>query len=158
MRDASALEAARAMIDTIETLACPRVIHSDQGAQFIGELFDYMSAFGFGTLRSIAAANLKEKSAIVERANKEVDRLLRSLIYESATSVHWSVMLPMAQQIINSTPHSITNVAPVQFVYGVNVDFDKGALIPWIVDTENPRNMHQYVAEMLIIKCNFSDR
>jgi hypothetical protein len=79
-----ALRVSRVMIDIIGTLASPRVIHSDQGAQFIGEPFDHMSAFKFSTLRSIATANSKEESAIVERANKEVNRHLRSLIYESA--------------------------------------------------------------------------
>jgi hypothetical protein len=83
-----------------------------------------MSAFEFGKLRSIATANSKEESAIVERANKEVNRHLRSLIYEIATTVHCSVMLPMAQRIINSTPHSVNYVAPTQLVYGVNVDLD----------------------------------
>jgi hypothetical protein len=61
------------MIDTIGTLACPRVIQSDQESQFVGQLFDHMAAFGFGALRSIATANSKEESAIVERANKEVN-------------------------------------------------------------------------------------
>jgi hypothetical protein len=55
----------------------------------------------------------------------------------------------MAQRIINSTPHSVTNVAPAQLVYGVNVDLDRGVLIPWIDGTDNPRDMHKYVAEML---------
>jgi hypothetical protein len=58
-------------------------------------------------------------------------------------------MLPMAQRIMNSTPHSVTNVAPAQLVYGVNVDLDRGVLIPWIDDTVNTSNMHQYVADML---------
>jgi hypothetical protein len=116
MRDASAPEAARAMIDTIGTLACPRVIQLDQGAQFVGELFDHMTAFGC-TLQSIATANSKEESAIVERTNKEVNRHLRSQICNFATTVQWSVMLPMAQLIINSTPHSVTNVAPAQLMW-----------------------------------------
>jgi hypothetical protein len=73
MRNASALEAARAMIDTIGTLTCPRVIHSDQGAQFVGELFNHMAAVGFSALRSIVTANSKEEIAIVERANKEIN-------------------------------------------------------------------------------------
>jgi hypothetical protein len=35
------------MIDTIEMPVWPRVIHSDQGAQFVGELFRHMAAFEF---------------------------------------------------------------------------------------------------------------
>jgi hypothetical protein len=87
-----------------------------------------MAAFGFGALRSIATVNSKEEIAIIESANKEVNRLLRSLIYEIATTVHWSVMLLMAQWIINSTPHSVTNIAQAQLVYGVNVDLDRVVL------------------------------
>jgi transposase InsO family protein len=44
MRGTSALEAARSTIATISTLACPRIIHSDHGAHFFGELFDHKSA------------------------------------------------------------------------------------------------------------------
>jgi hypothetical protein len=77
MRDASVLEGARAMIDNIGTLACLRVIHLDQGVQFVGELFDLMAAFGFGTLISITRANSKEESAMSRLTKKLTDTCAR---------------------------------------------------------------------------------
>jgi hypothetical protein len=38
--------------------------------------------------------------------------------------------LEMAQQIISANPHSVTNVTRAQLVYGVNVDLDRGVLVP----------------------------
>ena len=62
--------------------------------------------------------NSKQENAIVERANREVMRHLRSIVYDNRVINEWSLHLPFAQRIMNSMIHSSTGVKPCQIVFG----------------------------------------
>ena len=44
----------------------------------------------------------KEENAIVERANKEVLRHLKAMIYDTSIKEQWCDILPLVQRIMNA--------------------------------------------------------
>jgi hypothetical protein len=66
---------------------------------------------GFAAFQRVTTAASKEENAIVERANKEVNRHLRAFVFDIASSVRWSFGLSMIQRIINTTTHSSIGIA-----------------------------------------------
>jgi hypothetical protein len=97
---------ARALIDFVGTFACPRIIHSDRGTQFVNDMITSLVTEGFAAFQRVTTTASKEENAIVERANKEVNRHLTAFVFDIASSVRWSFGLPMIQRIINTTIHS----------------------------------------------------
>ena len=62
--------------------------------------------------------NSKQENAIVERANREVMRHLRGIIYDERVINEWSIYLPFTQRIMNSMIHSSTGLKPCVIVFG----------------------------------------
>jgi hypothetical protein len=80
------LDAARALIDFVGTFACPRIIHSDRGKQFLNDMITSHITEDFSAFRRVTTAASKEENAIVERVNKEVNRLLRAFVFDISSS------------------------------------------------------------------------
>jgi len=62
--------------------------------------------------------NSKQENAIVERANREVMRHLRAIVYDERVLREWSSHVPFAQRIMNSMVHSSTGLKPCEIVFG----------------------------------------
>lgn len=78
-----------------------------------------------GTQHYITLAYSHEENSMVERANKEVLRRLRDLIFEKRLVTIWSDLLPLVQRIMNSHVVSSIGVSPAQIVFGNAVDLDR---------------------------------
>jgi hypothetical protein len=104
---------------------------------------------GIQTLTTIAYS--KEENAIVERANKEVMRHLRALLFELNDYKDWDTYLPMVQRIMNTSIHSVLRVSPHTLVFGENTNADNEAIF---VPTEHnsPQPMWEGVANMLLVQ------
>jgi hypothetical protein len=89
VKSTSGLDAARALIDFVGTFACMRIIHSDQGTQFLNDMVTSLVTEGFSAFQRVTTASSKEENAIVKRANKEVNRHLRAFVFDIASSVQW---------------------------------------------------------------------
>ena len=75
--------------------------------------------FVLTNVRSIyTTPNSKQENAIVERANREVMRHLRAIIYDDRVIGEWSRHLPFTQRIMNSMIHSSTGLKPCVIVFG----------------------------------------
>ena len=60
---------------------------------------------------------MSEENGIVERANKEVFRHLRALVFETRVKDRWSFKdLPIIQRIFNTQEKSSTGVSPADLV------------------------------------------
>ena len=68
----------------------------------------------------ITTPNSKQENAIVERANREVMKHLRGIIYDERVIREWSMHLPFPQRIMNSIVHSSTGIKPCQIIFGRN--------------------------------------
>jgi transposase InsO family protein len=76
----------------------PDVIHTDQGPVFRNELFSELSRLS-QVEHSFATAYSKKENGLVERANQEVMRHLRAMLFDARVHDKWSYeQLPMVQR------------------------------------------------------------
>eukprot|EP01035_Chromulina_nebulosa_P024732 gene24732-32211_t len=87
-----------------------------------------------------------EENGIVERANKEVLRHLRSIIFDKNILREWGDYLPMVQRIINAQVHESIGVSPIELLYGNAISLDRRHLFgTHVTDTEQAtliQNIH----------------
>ena len=88
---------------TLPTLfGIPSEIVSDNGTQFANSLIQELLELLEVEDAKIQAYS-KEENAIVERANKEVNRHLRTIVYNRKVKTKWSKYLPLVQRIMNAS-------------------------------------------------------
>ena len=90
-----------------------------------------------------------EENAIVERANKEVMRHLRALIFDSKTFSNWSDNLPFVQRIMNTAVHESIGISPAQLLLGHSSSFDKGIFIPKEILREKDLPLSEWVSKRM---------
>jgi len=129
LRDLSGITAAHHLKEFVNTFGVPAVMLSDNGTQFVNEaLTAYARMAGSEKLETLAYSH--EENGLVERANREVLRHVRTLIYETTLKKHWSEMLPDVERMINSTHHSAIGTTPARIVFGTSVDLHRGFITP----------------------------
>jgi len=93
--------------------------------------------------QSFATAYSKEKNGIVERANYEVLRHLRALLFVHDSRVHdkWSFeQLPLVQRIINTLEKTTTGVSPAELILSHAIRLSAHILAPVVREGE-PANI-----------------
>lgn len=118
-------EAAQFLIEFISRYGTPDEVLSDRGSQFVNSVID-TALQTLGVEHLLSAANSKQETAIVERANKEVLRFLIPMVYEAKTNERWPRYLPLIRRILMSHPHDSTGIAPAMLLYGETVQLEKG--------------------------------
>ncbi len=107
-KSTTAVETASVILNHMGRFESPEVMHTDQGPAFHNEL-------GQELLRLCAIENsftTSEENGIVERANQEVMRHLRALLFDSRVHDKWSFeQLPLVQRIMNTVEKTSTGVA-----------------------------------------------
>ena len=116
------------LVQHVGRYGCPAIIQSDNGSQFVNKIINELVVI-IGTRLNTTLAYSKEENGLVERANKEVIRHLRALIYELNSHKNWPRLLPLVQRIMNSAVHSSTGVSPADLVYGQAINLDRGILL-----------------------------
>ena len=126
--DTTAKHAARGLLHFVGYHGCPSQIVSDNGSQFANDLInEFMILLGCENIHILAYS--KEENAIVERANKEVLRHIRNMIFDRRIMAQWSDYLPLVQRIIMSEPIEHLGVSPAQLLFGNAVDLDRGIFL-----------------------------
>jgi len=88
-RSTTAVETASVILNHIDRFGSPEVIHTDQGTAFHNELVQEL--FHLCAIEhSFATVYSSEENGIVERANQEVMRHLRALLFDSSFHDKWS--------------------------------------------------------------------
>jgi hypothetical protein len=83
------------------------------------------SVFDLSGVNSITVVpGSKQENSIVERANREVMRHLKNIVYDVRVLSEWSIYLPFAQRIMNSMIHSSTGVRPCEIVFGRDIGME----------------------------------
>jgi transposase InsO family protein len=145
--DTSAKHAVKCFIHMFGLFGSPAQILSDNGSQFVNEIItEFLKYAQVEHLRTMAYS--KEENGLVERANKEVNRYLRDLIYDLRVDATWSDYLPMIQRILNSTVNKSTGLTPAEIIFGNSIDLDRGMLHPLTVN-EQPVVVSHWMANML---------
>jgi hypothetical protein len=152
IQDVTAEGARRALVDYIGRYGCPTRILSDNGPQFVNDVIaDLIRIIGTEHVKTLAYS--KEENAIVERANKEVLRHLRALVFAVGTNTDWSLRLPLVARIMNSTVNETTGVTPASLLFGNTINLDRGMFLPLRaipdLDEQIPKKLSQWSADML---------
>jgi hypothetical protein len=66
-----------------------------------------------------------EENGLVERANKEVLRHLRAILFDRNIHSEWNKALPMVQRILNGERSVVTGARPSEILFGAAVDLDR---------------------------------
>ena len=117
--DVSAEIAAKvALLDWVGRFGTPSQILSDGGTQFVNELWEELTALmGAEKLESFPYSH--EENGLVERANKQVMKFLREILFDRHIRYsEWSCYLPLVQRIMNAHPYSSTGATPAELLFG----------------------------------------
>jgi len=114
----------------IERFSSPQVIHTDQGQAFHNELvIELMRLCVIG--QSFATIYSKEENGIVERANQEVLRHLRALLFDARVHDKWSFeQLPLVQRIMNTVEKTTTGVSPAELILSHSITLSAHIMAP----------------------------
>ena len=96
VKDTTAKSALAALIDWVCTFGCPSAIVSDNGTQFVNNLIKEFFEVSQIEHALINAYN-SEENGLVERANKEVNRHVRSMSYDGLLKATWVQNCPFIQ-------------------------------------------------------------
>ena len=126
----TAIETTSVILNHIGRFGSPEVIHTDQGPAFHNELVTELLRLG-GIQQSFATAYSSEENGIVERANQEVLRHLRALLYDSRVHDKWSFeQLPFVQRIMNTLEKASTGVTPAELILSHSIRLSSHILTP----------------------------
>ena len=126
-KSTEAAGAADALIKFSGRYSTPTTFRTDCGLNFKSELIRELINI-LGAEHELTTAYSKEENAIVERANKEILRHLRNIIFDRRVGTKWSRYLPIVQRIINTTKNSSTGYPPAQLVFPNHTTIGKSLL------------------------------
>lgn len=146
--DATALSAARALVQHCGRYGVPEQLLTDNGPQFYNLMVESLSRF-MGIQHLFTVPYSHEENGLVERANKEVSRHLRAILMDRRLIDTWSESLPLVQRIINAKVHEATGVAPAALLFGSKFDLDRVLLqSPPSDGAALPSTVHEYVVQL----------
>ena len=128
--DATAREAAQALLDVFGRYGAPRQLRSDNGTQYTAQLVKQLLQL-VGTTPEFTIPYRPESNGIVERANQEIGRHLRAIVFDRRLRSCWSETLPLVQRIVNATPNSTTGTTPARIMFGDAVQLDRALVQPF---------------------------
>jgi transposase InsO family protein len=123
-KDTTALSAATALLEHFGRYGLPQRVLTDQGTQYCNSLITEFTELS-GVQQLVSTPYNHSENGVVERANKEVNRHLRSILLDRRIEMEWSQVLPLVQRIINSSPSSVTGVAPGKLMFNPALDLDR---------------------------------
>jgi hypothetical protein len=129
--DKTAINAGRAIMQSIGIFGAPITIRSDGGGEFVADIIKSIEVMTDIRHHRIQPYQHTGNS-IVERMNRSVLEHMRTLIWDKRLRFNgeymWSDLLPMACRIINASFNSSIGCAPCSLLFGDNVDLDRGIL------------------------------
>lgn len=135
--DLLAETAAEKLVEHFGRFGQPSAIRSDNGTQFINQLHDELYRLtGIERIRTIPHSH--EENGLVERANKEILRHVRSILFDRGIHKEWNIAIPMVQRILNSQVSKVTGATPAQLVLTNAINLDQGIYLD--PTTSNPNN------------------
>lgn len=123
----SAEEAARTLLDVFGRYGAPLYLRSDQGPSYTAAVISQFLTLVNSTHRPTLPYRPQSNGA-VERANQEVMRHLRALLFDRSGVIgidDWPSLLPLVQRIVNATVHSSTGFSPAQLLFGNRINLDR---------------------------------
>ena len=146
--DMTARSAMRALLIHNQIFGQPYQIVSDNGTQYCNEIIDELiTIWGAEHLRTVAHSH--EENGIVERANKEILRHLRALIFDERNKDKWSDNIPIIQRIINTTVHESIGCTPHQLLFSNSIDILPEVFLPVSALNITDRQLSKWASDRL---------
>jgi transposase InsO family protein len=123
--NATAEEACKCLLVHFGRFGSPTDIRSDKGQHFANTLIEqFLKATG--TLQNLTLAYSSQENAIVERNNKEINRHLRALTFDTNSVNDYQQLLPFVQRILNSSYNQRTKIWIADLLFGKSLDLSGG--------------------------------
>ena len=117
--DHTAETCARELVLKVFTrIGIPRILHSDQGRDFLSKLFAETCRL-FQVERTRTTPWRPQSNGMVERLNRTVASTLKHYIHENQSD--WDTWLPMVAMAYNGSIHSSTGYSPYYLMFGRNM-------------------------------------
>jgi len=99
----------------ILTYGTPRKLQTDQGANFISEVFKNTCRI-LGIKKIQSTASHPESQGSIERSHRVLAEYLRHYVKEDQTN--WDQWVPFATYVYNTTEHTATRFTPYELLFG----------------------------------------
>jgi hypothetical protein len=124
MKTVTAEECAECLLSHMGTFGVPNEILTDNGSQYVNKhLYDLFNLLR--TQHITITPYSSEQNGIVERANKEVLRHLKNILYDTKVVGAWSSYLPLVERIINAKKHNVTKISPADLLFGGAINLER---------------------------------
>jgi transposase InsO family protein len=119
LHDKSALTVAKGILELVGLFGVvPAQVRSDHGSEFTAAVTrELLSLLGVSV--ELTVTDHPASNGIVERQNANIANQLRCLVAERNASSSWSLLLPLVQRIVNSTPNRTTGLTPLRVLLGM---------------------------------------
>lgn len=146
-KDVTALTASKMLLQVFGRYGKPRAIRADGGTQFTADIIqEFLKLLDIEKITTIPYH--PSSNGIVERANGEVVRHLRALVFDKRLE-NWSEVLPIAQRIINDSFHSAIGTCPSNLLYAGQIPPFRGLFDATQNNTETAGTINNDYLSML---------
>jgi hypothetical protein len=153
--EASANTAAMSLLHHFGRFGCPRMIRSDRGSHFANDTIEkFLRMTGVG--HNLTLTYSSQENSKVERVNKEVNRHLRTFVFDTCSMDDYELGIPFVQRIINSTPNQKTGISPSQLLFGNMIDLDRSIIVPYPERKDHDVPTNKILAQMLVTQDRLS--
>jgi transposase InsO family protein len=151
VESASGENSAICLLQHFGRFGAPAQVRSDRGSHFVNSVIrEFLTLIG--TEHCLTLAYSKEENALVERANKEVNRHLRAFTFHTNTVENWRLSLPMVQRIMNATFSDRTKLSSSQLLFGNALNLDRGIFTPPSEISRDTQPLSDYMIKLLRIQ------
>jgi hypothetical protein len=126
---ADAKHAAYCLFQHFGRFGAPTQIRSDRGSHFVNETIKQFLGL-VGTQQSLTLAYSSQQNAIVERVNKEINRHITALTFDTNSVDDYEMTLPIVQRILNAAYSDHTKISASQLLFGNALNLDRGLFLP----------------------------
>jgi transposase InsO family protein len=149
-QDVTALAAADALFRHCCRFTTPLELVTDFGSQFVNQLLSHFNEMT-GIKHHTTIPYSKEENGIVERANKEVNRHIRNILFDKGHFKNWSRMLCMTERILNTSIKQPLGASPNTLLFGTSFMPDRSLLktIDMDITANKPRSIRDYVDSLI---------
>ncbi len=145
---ANSKSAAQHLLQHFGRFGAPTQLISDRGSHFVNEVIEEFTSL-IGTQHCLTLAYSSQQNAIVERVNKEINRHLRALTFDSSSVEDYKTNLPIVQRILNAAYSDRTNMSSSQMLFGNAINLDRGLFLPPLERPAQGKPLSDHMSKLL---------
>jgi hypothetical protein len=146
--EATGHNAALNLLQHFGRFGAPTQIQSDRGSHFVNEVIkEFLSLVG--TQHCLTLAYSSQQNAIVERVNKEINRHIRALTFDTNSVDDYALTLPIVQRILNAAYSDHTKISASQLLFGNAINLDRGLFLTPLERPTQDQPLSVHASKML---------